>query len=171
MENGESPLLSAEDNKALYSAQFEDACSFLATAAWPGAGSTYGATDASCRAWSNSVMLAGINSVTAEYAAKLTLITDRRTRGRVFNYTGVGFIVDPAAYNYSDSCAPARASAWARASTRARACACPNRTLRRGPRRDAPRPARRDAPQPARCAASATSTRTSARPTTASTAS
>ena len=103
MENGASALLSAEDNAAFYSAQFEDACAFLAKSAWPGSGGTFGATLATCAAWSDSIMLAGINSVVAEYADKANLMTDRRMRARVFNASGAGRIVNADAYNYSDS--------------------------------------------------------------------
>jgi hypothetical protein len=114
MENGASVLLSNEDNAAFYGAQFEDACAFLATSAWPDADSTFCATRAACAAWSDSIMLAGINSVVAEFAAKANFMTDRRVRARVFNASGVGRIVNADAYNYSeniclvnpDACAP-----------------------------------------------------------------
>ena len=101
MENGASSLLSAEDNAAFYSAQFEDACAFLASVAGPSSASS--AASAACAAWSDSIMLAGINSAIAEYAAKARLMTDRRIRARVFNASGVGRIVNAASYDYSVS--------------------------------------------------------------------
>jgi hypothetical protein len=83
MENGNSGLLSAEDNAGLYKAQFLDACSYLASS---GLGlQNRGSDEATCALWSNGVMLSGINTLVQDYTANALLMIDRRARARVYN--------------------------------------------------------------------------------------
>ena len=51
---------------------------------WPDMES-FGTNHALCSTWSNGAMLAGINAVLGEYAAKAALVIDRRLRARAFN--------------------------------------------------------------------------------------
>jgi hypothetical protein len=99
-ENGMSPHLSGAENEAIYTAQFSDACPFVAHAP------TSNVTEEDCRAWSDGVAKQGLQSVQGEYVRRILAIADRRLRARV-DAAGLGFITPVSVYDYAqDDCPP-----------------------------------------------------------------
>ena len=102
IENGNSPLLSAELNALIYKVQFGNACPFIIS------NTDSVATLAECEAWQSGLATQGVQGMVHQFALRFRRMLDRRNRARIFSdspnlgsQSGHGFIAPVATYNYS----------------------------------------------------------------------
>ena len=96
MENGQSPLLDAQDNADIFEAQFDNACKFLRQS-WPG-WQSYGMSVANCERWDDALLTRGLSGLVAAYASTAMDLADLRERARVFNSSGLGLQIAQPVY-------------------------------------------------------------------------